>query len=238
MRPTLLRNRGDGGFTDVTQAAGLLDPVNSNAAAWADFDNNGWVDLFVGCERQLNRLYRNKGDGTFEEIAAKAGLGCDPARWCKGCTWIDFDNDGFPDLFLNNLNDAGRLYRNNRDGHFIEVTTAMGIDGPKVGFSCWSWDYDNDGWLDIFATSFERTVPDVVLGLMGWPHSGSSSRLFRNREGKGFQDMTAEAGLDMVFATMGSNYGDFDNDGFLDIYLGTGAAEPRLPGAQPDVQER
>jgi hypothetical protein len=223
MRPTLLRNRGDGGFTDVTREAGLLDPVNSNAAAWADYDNDGWVDLFVGCERQVNRLYRNKGDGTFEERAAKAGLGCDPARWCKGCAWLDFDNDGFSDLFLNNFGDVGRLYRNNRDGHFIEVTTAMGIDGPKYGFSCWSWDYDNDGWLDIFATSFDITVPDVVLGLLGKPHSGYSSRLFRNREGKGFQDMTAEAGLDMVFATMGSNFGDFDNDGFLDMYLGTGA---------------
>jgi FG-GAP-like repeat/ASPIC and UnbV len=223
MRPTLLRNRGDGGFIDVTRQAGLLDPVNSNAAAWADYDNDGWVDLFVGCERQVNRLYRNKGDGTFEELAARAGLGCDPARWCKGCTWLDFDNDGFPDLFLNNLSDVGRLYRNNRDGHFIEVTTPMGIDGPRDGFSCWSWDYDNDGWLDIFATSFDRTVPDVVFGLMGWPHSLHSSKLFRNREGKGFQDMTAEAGLDMVFSTMGSNFGDFDNDGFLDMYLGTGA---------------
>ena len=223
MRPTLLHNRGDGGFADATKEANLLDPVNSNAAAWADYDNDGRLDLFVGCEHQANRLYHNKGDGTFEEVANKAGVSGDPARFCKGCTWLDYDNDGFPDLFVNNMSDVGRLYRNTRDGRFSEVTTVMAIDGPKVGFSCWSWDYDNDGWLDIFATSFDRTVPDVVFGLMGWPHNVAPNKLFRNREGKGFQDMTAEAGLDLVFASMGSNYGDFDNDGFLDFYLGTGA---------------
>ena len=74
IRPSLLRNNGDGTFTDVTQEAGLLDPVNSNAAAWADYDNDGWLDLFVCCERQPNRLYHNRKDGTFEEVAAKAGL--------------------------------------------------------------------------------------------------------------------------------------------------------------------
>ncbi len=222
MRPSLLRNRGEGRFADVTGEAGLLAPVNSNAASWVDYDNDGRIDLFVGCERQPNRLYRNKGDGTFEEVAARAGVGGEPARFCKGCTWLDFDNDRFLDLFLNNMEEHARLYRNNRDGTFTEVTSAMGIDGPTHGFSCWSWDYDNDGWLDIFATCYDHTIPDVVLGLMGKPHSGYSNRLFRNLGGKGFQDMTAEAGLDMVFSSMGTNYGDFDNDGFLDMYLGTG----------------
>ena len=85
------------------QPAGLLDPVNSNAAAWADYDNDGLVDLFVACERQPNRLYRNKGNGTFEEVAARAGVAGDPERFAKGCTWLDYDNDGFPDLFVNNL---------------------------------------------------------------------------------------------------------------------------------------
>jgi hypothetical protein len=222
MRPSLLRNRGDGRFDDVTKQAGMLEPVNSNAASWVDYDNDGRVDLFVACEHQPNRLYRNKGDGTFEELAARAGVAGDPARWCKGCTWLDYDNDRYPDLFLNNLDERGRLYHNERDGRFIEVTTTMGIDGPTHGFSCWSWDYDNDGWLDIFAACFDHTVPDVVLGLMGKPHSGFSNRLFRNREGKGFEDRTTEAGLDVVLADMGTNYGDFDNDGFLDMYIGTG----------------
>ncbi len=74
MRPSLLRNNGDGTFTDVTKEAGLLDPANSIAVGWADFDNDGHLDLFVCCERQPNRLYRNKCDGTFEEVAAKAGV--------------------------------------------------------------------------------------------------------------------------------------------------------------------
>ena len=78
-----LRNNGDGGFTDVTKEAGLLDPVNSIAACWGDYDNDGWLDLFVGCERQPNRLYHNKGDGTFEEVAAKAGVQGDAKRLAR-----------------------------------------------------------------------------------------------------------------------------------------------------------
>ena len=73
--------RRPGGFVDVTEQAGLLDPVNSNAAAWGDFDNDGLVDLFIACEHQSNRLYRNKGDGTFEEVAAKSGVDGNADRW-------------------------------------------------------------------------------------------------------------------------------------------------------------
>ncbi len=103
IRPSLLRNDGPRGFVDVTEQAGLLHPVNSNAAAWGDFDNDGLVDLFVACEHQSNRLYRNKGDGTFEEVAAKSGVDGYADRWAKGCTWIDYDNDGYQDLFVSNL---------------------------------------------------------------------------------------------------------------------------------------
>ena len=98
----------------------------------------------------------------------------------------------------------------------------MGIDGPQKGFSCWAFDYDNDGWPDIFATCYDRTLGDVVKGLIGEPHGLHSNKLYRNLGGKKFQDVTKEAGLDQVFATMGSNFADFDNDGFLDFYLGTG----------------
>jgi len=222
IRPTLLRNNRDGRFSDVTKESGLLDPVNSNAAAWADYDNDGWIDLFVGCERQTNRLFHNKGNGAFEEVADKAGVQGDPRSFCKGCAWVDYDNDGYPDLFLNHLLGTGHLYHNNRDGTFRNETLSMRIDGPKAGFSCWAWDYDNDGWLDIFATCYDRSLADVVKGLLGQPHLRHSNRVFHNLKGNGFENVTREAGLDMVFATMGSNYGDFDNDGWLDIYLGTG----------------
>jgi hypothetical protein len=222
VRPTLLRNNGDGSFSDVTKESGLLDPVNSNAAAWADYDNDGWVDLFVACERQPNRLFRNRGNGGFEEVAAKAGVDENMDKFCKGCTWIDFDNDRYPDLFINDLQAKARLYRNNGDGTFKNVSEALGIDGPSTGFPCWAFDYDNDGWIDIFATSYDLTLKDVVRGLLGQEHTRHSNRLYRNNHGKGFEDKTALAGLDMVFATMGCNFADFDNDGWLDIYLGTG----------------
>ena len=221
MRPTLLHNRGNGRFTDVTIPANLQAAVNSNAAAWADYDNDGWIDLFVACERQAHRLYRNKGDGTFEEVASRAGVQGDPERFAKGCTWLDYDNDGLPDLFINNLRDVARLYHNERDGRFVEVTTSRGIDGPR-GFSCWSFDYDNDGWLDIFAVYYDRLMDEVVRGMVGMPVDQPGNRLYRNLEGKGFQDVTVTAGLEPFFASMGSNFADFDNDGFLDMYQATG----------------
>ncbi len=232
IRPSLLRNDGCGKFADVTKKAGLLTPVNSNAAAWADYDNDGWVDLFVGCERQYNRLYRNKGDGTFEDVARTAGVEGELTLVCKGCTWIDYDNDGYPDLFLNQVNGDARLYHNNGKGGFTEETISMGVNGPHHGFSCWTWDYDNDGWLDIFATCYDRSMGAVVNGLLGQPHSLYTNRLFRNQEGKKFVDRTADAGLDMVFASMGSNFADFDNDGYLDMYLGAG--EPSLAALIPN----
>jgi len=226
MRPTLLRNEIDGTFTDVTEEAGLLEPGNSITASWADYDNDGWLDLFVCCEGQPSRLHHNLKDGTFEAVAVAAGVS-QPQGQCKGVAWIDYDNDGFPDLFLNFLSEHGaRLYRNNRDGTFQDVSSAMGIDGPVIGFSCWAWDYDNDGWLDLFATCYERSMGEVVKGLLGQPHAVHSNRLYRNLQGQGFQDVTKESGLDQVFQTMGGNFGDFDNDGFLDMYLGTG---------QPDI---
>ena len=233
MRPSLLRNNQDGTFTDVTAEAGLLYPANSIAASWADFDNDGWLDVFICCERQSSRLYRNRGNGTFEDVSQPAQVVI-ALQDCKGAAWIDFDNDNYPDLFLNFLrSDAGaKLFRNRRDGTFVEVTDEMGIDGPVYGFSCWTWDFDNDGWLDIFATCYRRTLGDVVKGLQGQPHSQLTSRLYRNRQGKAFDDVTKAAGLDAVYSTMGSNFADFDNDGFLDMYLGTG--EPSLAALIPN----
>jgi len=229
MRPSLLRNNGNGTFADVTRSAGLLDPVNSNSATWADYDNDGWLDVFICCERQPSRLYHNLGNGKFEEVARAAGVDGGNLTWCKGAQWIDFDNDGYPDLFANYLTptEQSRLYRNNHTGDFVDVTSAMGISGPAIGFSCWAWDYDNDGWLDIFATCYDRKLSEMVKGLIGEQHSSNSNRLYHNQQGRGFEDRTKEAGLDVVLATMGSNFGDFDNDGFLDMYLGTG---------QPDLE--
>jgi hypothetical protein len=223
MRPTLLRNNGDGTFTGVTREAGLMDPVNSNCATWADFDNDGFLDLYVCNETGPNRLYRNRGDGTFEEVAARAGVE-GKQRFCKGAVWFDYDNDGYPDLFVTYLESTPQLFHNNRDGTFTDVTLAMGITGPRMGFACWAFDYDNDGWLDIFATCYDRTLDDLVRSMLGQPISKNTdvTRLYRNLGGKRFQDVSKETGVDKVFATMGCNFADFDNDGYLDFYLGTG----------------
>src|SRR6266851_9008612 len=129
MRPSLLRNNGNGTFTDVTQEAGLMEPTNTLCAAWPDFDNDGFLDLFVCCEAGPNRLYRNRGDGTFEEVAAKAGVQGDGGT-CKGAAWIDYDNDGYPDLFVTYGDSTPQLFHNNRNGTFTDVTTEMGITGP------------------------------------------------------------------------------------------------------------
>src|SRR5262249_13377340 len=156
----------------------------SQVAVWADYDNDGWLDLFVGGERTPSRLYRNRGDGTFEEVGAKAGV-VRKRVFCKGANWGDFNGDGYPDLYVADLNGPPQLFRNNRDGTFTDVAPEMGITQPKIGFSCWFWDYDNDGWLDIFATSYKRTLNNAVKSLLRQPIQCETTRLYRNKQGRG-----------------------------------------------------
>ena len=186
----LLRNNGDGTFTDVTRRGGAAEPVNSTASCWADYDNDGWLDVFVVCERQPNRLYHNRGNGTFEEVAARAGVGSRPAElYCKGANWIDYDNDDYPDLFVDNLNGDARALSQQSQRHLQRRHRARWAStGPQVGFSCWAWDYDNDGWLDIFATCYDYSLDDVVKGLLGQPHDRLSNRLFHNVQGQGLRE--------------------------------------------------
>jgi hypothetical protein len=229
IRPSLLRNNGDGTFADVTAKAGLLRPTNAISAAWADYDNDGRLDLCIGAERGPNLLYRNTGDGTFEEVATAAGV-AGHGETCKGVNWGDFDGDGFPDLFLSCVQ-GPHLYRNNRDGTFTDVSAAAGVTGPRFGFSCWFWDFDNDGRLDLFVNAYERSLDDVVRGLLRQPTAREVGRLYRNAGGR-FEDVTKAAGLDLVTYAMGSNFADFDNDGYPDFYLGTGG--PRYSALVPN----
>jgi hypothetical protein len=219
-RHSLLRNNGDGTFTDVTHEAGLAAPVDGQVAVWADFDNDGYLDLFVGSETGRSHLYHNKGDGTFEDVTDSAGV-ANLGQKCKGASWCDFDGDGYPDLYVSNLGGQNRLFRNNRNGTFTDVAPLLGVTKPG-GFACWFFDYDNDGWPDIFATAYEWSLNDNVKSQLGLPNGGNTCRLYRNLKGHGFQDVSAQVGLNQVIAPMGSNFADFTNDGFLDIYLGTG----------------
>jgi hypothetical protein len=250
---SLLRNRGDGSFEDVTFAAGLGSMHPTQTAAWADFNLDGFLDLFVGNESGFamgqsshqSELFLNNGNGTFTEVAAKVGIELD--AFVKGVVWGDVNNDGLPDLFASVLYGPNRLYLN-RGGRsidtwrFEDVSAPAGVKEPTMSFPAWFWDYDNDGWEDLLVLSYDVSQGSlhdgVAMEYLGLPKvlrrpNGATtpvehSRLYRNT-GKGtFADVTAESGLaDKVIYAMGSNFGDIDNDGWLDFYLGTGNPDLR-----------
>jgi hypothetical protein len=220
-RKSLLRNNGDGTFTDVTAASGLARPATSTqTAAWTDFDRDGFVDLFVGNEDSPAQLFRNKRDGTFEDVAAAASV--DRRAFTKGVAAGDYDNDGWPDLYVSNFGGTNFLYRNNRNGTFTELALAAGVPGPGYGFATWFFDYDNDGWQDLFVTSYYTSIDETARTYLKLPNNADTLKLYRNMRDGSFQDVTRVVGLNKALMPMGSNFGDIDNDGFLDIYLGTG----------------
>ena len=232
MRKLLLRNNGDGTFTDVTRESGLAIPATSTqTAVWIDFDNDGNLDLFVGNEAAPAQLFRNNGDGTFSDVAHAAGV--DSIAFTKGVVAGDYDNDGYPDLYVSNMGGTNFLYHNNRDGTFTDVGRELHVDRPISSFAVWFFDYDNDGWLDLFVTSYYPSVIGVVRSYLNLPVTAETLKLYRNLGDGSFQDVTREVGLDRVFLPMGANFGDVDNDGFLDFYLGTGS--PSYGGLVPNV---
>jgi hypothetical protein len=233
MRKSLLRNNCNGTFTDVTQQSGLGESVTeTNSAVWADIDNDGYLDLFIANEKSPNQLFRNRGDGTFEDISHAAGI--DRTDFSKGVTAADYDNDGYVDFYVSNLASPNLLYHNNHDGTFTEIAKQAGVQAPGTGFATWFFDFDNDGWPDLFVTSYPSySVDEVVRSYMHLPFHADTMKLYRNLHNGTFQDITAEVGLDRVFMPMGANFGDVDNDGFLDIYLGVG--QPSFGAILPHV---
>ena len=192
MRNSLLRNDG-GRFTDVTQAAGLANGVfATHSAAWADYDNDGWVDLYVGHELAPSRLYRNRGDGTFEDVSARAGVAGN--AFTKGVAWGDYDNDGFPDLYASNMFGDNFLYRNRGDGTFEEIAAKLKVQEPFASFPTWWFDYDNDGWLDLFVVAYPNSVEEFVKHYLGQPPLAETLQLYRNDGRGGFADVSAAAG--------------------------------------------
>ena len=231
---SLLRNNGDGTFDDVTEQAGLLDFHPTHTAAWGDFDNDGSLDLFVGNEdaglgTHPVRLYHNNGDGTFTDQATEHGL--DVLGTVKGAAWGDVDNDGWLDLYVSRFGQPNILFRNEgpaADRQFIDVTEEAGVAEPVFSFPTWFWDYDNDGWLDIFVGGWDGAPVDAVAArYLGVPRPDGTPRLYRNKRDGTFEDVTIEAKLDRVLLAMAANFGDLDNDGFPDLYVGTGAPDLR-----------
>ena len=246
MRNSLLRNNEDGTFTDVTHQAGLAIPAYpSHSAAWADYDNDGDLDLY-SCNESIpvpdeadgglfpSQLFRNDGDGTFTDVATQSGV--TNLRYCKGSVWGDYDNDGDPDLYVSNYIGDNRLYRNNADGSFTDVAPLLGVEIPHISFATWFWDYDNDGWLDLFVADYGGDIGDVAAGYLGLPNRGTLPKLYRNDRSGGFVDVTQEAGLARVHLAMGANFGDLDNDGYPDFFLGTG--DPSFEAVGPNVMYR
>jgi ASPIC and UnbV/FG-GAP-like repeat len=239
--PSLLRNNCDGTFTDVTAKAGLLSYLPSQTSTWADFNNDGYLDLFVGFEIDKRvkwpegtknfALYLNNRDGTFTEVGATSGIKLE--GMVKGATSGDYDNDGWPDLYVSILGGDNHLFRNRgktKDGHpeFVDVTSLAHVAEPFVSFTTWFFDYNNDGWPDIFVSGYSATLPNLVREYIGQKDEakGEKPRLYRNNKDGTFTDVSHEVGLDKLLLTMGANFGDLDNDGYLDFYAGTG--QPNL----------
>ncbi len=237
---SLLRNNGTKNgqvtFDDVTEQAGLMSLHPTQTAAWADFDNDGWLDLFVAHESKPDdpnpsQLFHNNHDGTFTEIAGPSGMA--DLGFVKGVAWGDFNNDGRPDLYISIKGGANHLFRNDgplRTGasassgwKFTDVAHAAGVDRQQNSFATWFFDYDNDGWPDIFVGGYSFGGPqDVGAFEIGHPYHAETPRLYRNKHDGTFEDVSTKVRLDRAILPMGANFGDLDNDGWLDIYLGTG----------------
>jgi FG-GAP-like repeat/ASPIC and UnbV len=247
---SLLRNNDNGTFDDVTESAGLMSPYPTQTAAWADFDNDGWLDLYVGHEStpgdpNPSQLFHNNGDGTFTEVALPTHLA--EMGFVKGVAWGDFNNDGRPDLYVSIKGGSNRLFRN--DGPqdpkhpkpdqwiFTDVSRKTGVTEPKESFATWFFDFDNDGWPDIFVAGYSTTsMHDVGAFEIGLPCKAETPRLYRNNHDGTFTEVSKAMHLNRAILTMGASFGDLDNDGWLDIYLGTG--EPSYQALLPNKMFR
>ncbi len=216
-RSKLFRNLGGWRFEDTTAASGIdttdaaPDPaIWKQGAAFADVNNDGWLDLYQCRVFGPNQLFINQGDGTFREEAAARGLAIEDASGTGA--FCDYDRDGWLDVFLQtNMYDAARnptgqrdrLFRNTGDGRFVEVTDAAGISGPTLSHSATWWDYNDDGWPDIYAAS-DFGPPDA---------------LYRNNGDGTFTNVTDAVAPHTPYSSMGADLGDVNNDGLVDLLV-------------------
>lgn len=235
---SLLKNNGDGTFSDVTKKSGLYSLFPTQTASWGDYNNDGWIDLFIGNEHSNNvnaasQLYENKGDGTFVEVANRQGVAIN--GFVKGCVWGDYNNDSYPDLYLSLIDGQNYLLKNEGpDKNYVFTNNAVETKTtePFASFPCWFFDYNQDGWEDIFVSGFdfrqfETAAGEVAKDYLNLPVKATLPRLYRNDQNGKFTEVSAESNVDKVLYTMGCNFGDLNNDGNPDFYAATGTPDFR-----------
>jgi enediyne biosynthesis protein E4 len=234
--PTLYRNKGDGTFENATKKAGLQDPANKMLGlALIDFNNDGRLDLFGANDTQPNRLYQNKGDGTFTDVAVTAGVAFSEAgvaRAAMGVDAADFDGSGRQSLVIGNFtNEMMALYVNQGNGLFEDGAPSSSIGRAsllRLTFSCFFFDADLDGLLDIFAVNGH--VADDIAKVQPAIGYAQPPLFFRNLGSKKFEDLSGKVGAAVSKAVVGRGaaYGDYDQDGDLDLLVTANNGPARL----------
>ncbi len=197
--PTLVQGQ-ENLFEDISEASGINLQGLHHATAIGDYDRDGLQDIYLGTKLSSNRLFRNLGNMEFQEVSAAAGV--DDSGNTQAGIWGDFNNDGYLDLVSGNYLQANKIYQNNGDGTFSDITTSMGIGNMGPCRSLHAADYDQDGWLDLYIVNIN-----------------SQNVMWRNTEGTGFQNTTFPSGTMDTGIGMGSLFFDADNDGDVDLYL-------------------
>jgi hypothetical protein len=234
----LYRNSRNGTFVDVTSAAGLATQFGpALGVSTADFDGDGWLDLYVANDGEENQLWINQHDGTFANRALAAGVALGPFGEPKSGMGVDagdFDDDGDEDLVVTNLAGEGHdLYINNGSGMFVSSSATAGIGHrtlPYTGFGAAWLDVDNDGWLDLLTVNGAVQVPDSPVDKSEASDLGQPQQLFRNLGDGRFEDVTRSGGEALLRfdASRGAAFGDVDNDGDTDVVVANNGGPARL----------
>jgi hypothetical protein len=242
---TLLKNLGNGTWVDVTyKAFSKVTYYASHTACFSDVDKDGFLDIMVSNENSACELWHNQRDGTFVDIASSAGV-----RDCglvKGFDMADFNNDGYPDLYISRYGTKNLLLKNKGDLTFEDVTVASGVQDPTMSFPVMWLDANQDGWEDIFVSGHLFEGPDSVASSYTGEHywretmiehtwgslAQREARLYINNQNGTFTDYAHTSKLHNVRMIMAMNHGDVNNDGFPDMYLGTG--QPDVRALQPN----
>ncbi len=243
----LYHNKGNGVFEDVTKRAGLFDPTSKAlGVALLDYDNDGWMDLFVSNDTEPNKLYRNNHDGTFSDVAVNVGVAFSDSgrvRAGMGTDAADFDGSGFPSLVIGNFtNESMSLYKNEGSGLFTDESLRSGIGQmttQSLTFGCFFMDYDLDGFLDIVAANGH--VSDDIAVVQPTLRYAQPAGIYRNIGNRKFKDVSDKLGraIQKPVVGRGMAYADFDNDGDLDLVITSNNGLARLlrndNGNQNDV---